>query len=521
MHLLYKPLLIETLHAMTPEAYVQRIANITTFGIFINCTFLLTTHIALLKAYNKIAVTRSRKEDLERQRIFLLGFSHELRNLINSMIGNIQLCTLEVVSEKVRGLLQNSQVCGEVLMHLVTNILDTGKAAIGDLEIQTTPNYIHETLEKLWHVCSQLIKNKRLAGVMRIQEKIPELLEFDNYRVTQILMNLVGNAIKYTNQGIIQVTIDWFEGAEEVEEKYFEPKPFDDEDEGVFEKAQTLAPLLRQDQITLDLDRHRKIPRGNHYTTPTCKSGILKIVVSDSGPGISEERLETLFKKFPQITGELSQKRLGTGLGLFVTKELIKKMKGEVRVYSKEGVGTVFIACIPVKVVPGHVPVSIGMDEFLSVLGSLNLRTMIVDDMDFNVIVISNYLSKLGLKVTDVARNGLEAVQKYAEGSRNNRVFDIITMDIEMPVMDGKEAIRKIREFEKKNNMASRSLIIVISGNCSEAEIGECIDSQGVDGANIFLKKPVSIDDLSKIIKLAFERRVYALSKGDVATGGK
>jgi len=123
--------------------------------------------------------------------------------------------------------------------------------------------------------------------------------------------------------------------------------------------------------------------------------------------------------------------------------------------------------------------------------------------------------------VTDVARNGLEAVQKYAEGSRNNRVFDIITMDIEMPVMDGKEAIRKIREFEKKNNMASRSLIIVISGNCSETEIGECIDSQGVDGANIFLKKPVSIDDLSKIIKLAFERRVYALSKGDVVADGK
>jgi len=446
----------------------------------------------------------------------LLGFSHELRNLINSMIGNIQLCTLEVVNEKVRGLLQNSQVCGELLMHLVTNILDTGKAAIGDLEISPTPNYIHETLEKLWNVCSQLIKNKRLAGVMRIQEKIPELLEFDNYRVTQILMNLVGNSIKYTDQGIIQVTIDWFEGQEEVNERCFEPKPFDDDDEGVFEKSQTLATLLRNDLITLDLDKKKRIPRSLEATPESdCKQGILKIIVSDSGPGISEEKLGVLFKKFSQVSGELSKKRLGTGLGLYVTKELIKKMKGEVRAYSKEGVGTVFIACIPVKVVPGHVPVNIGMDAFLSVLGSLNLRTMIVDDMDFNVIVIKNYLSKLGLKVTDVARNGKEAVDKYMESSKNRQMFDIITMDIEMPVMDGKEAIRRIRAFEKQNGLTP-SFILVISGNCSEGEIGECLDARGVDGANVFLKKPVSIEDLSRIIKLAFEKRVWTLSQGNV-----
>ena len=507
LHVFYKPLLTEKALTMIPEEYVQRIVNITSYGVFINCVFLLGTHMALIKAYQRVTITTNKKAELQRQRVFLLGFSHELRNLINSMVGSIQLCTLEAVSEKVLDLLQNAEICGELLTHLITNILDTGKVEAGDLEIQSCPNEIHNTLEKVWNVNSHIIKNKRLRGNMKIQTSIPSTLKYDNYRLTQILMNLISNAVKFTDSGKINVDVLWFEGPTKVMDSHFGPIPFDEE--GLFEKSQTIS-VLREDLIHLDLNYKKKIAREGNNRVQRFSNGVLKFIVTDTGCGIDSTRLPSLFKRFSQVNEDLSKGRLGTGLGLFITKELIERMNGEIRAYSKLGKGTVMIVCLPVEIVETQRPAMLDTSIFMGALKTLKLKAMIVDDIEFNLIIISNFLTKLGIEVTEIARNGKEAVDKYKENVRNGKSFDIITMDIDMPIMDGKEATKLIRAYEEENNL-EQAFISVVSGNCSLEEIGECIDVRGNSGAQVFLKKPVTIDDLRKIIKGHFEKKAWTM----------
>ena len=499
MHVLYKPRLINILDEMSPEAYIQRVTNITTFGVIINCIFLFTTFTALTKAHHKIAFTISKKIELERQKIFLLGFSHELRNLINSLMGCIQLCALEPLSEKAREILQNAEVCGELLTHLITNILDTGKVEIGDLEINLFSRNIYDTLEKVWNVTSQLIKNKNLGGKMTIEKSLPKDLKFDNYRLTQILLNLIGNAVKSTDKGNVDIDVKWIEQSK-ITEECFEPRPF--EDDGLFEKDRSVY-VLRKDVDILDLKYTKKNSQNGANKTEFTRNGVLKIIVSDTGIGIPTEKLPTLFGRFQQINDDLDKNKLGTGIGLFVTKELIQRMNGKIEVYSRPNQGTVFVICLPIEVVERRAQPISNTDEFMTELKSLNLRALVVDDIQFNITILSNFLKKIGVQTIDIARNGKEAVEKFKQNA-HTKPYNIITMDIEMPIMDGKQASRLIRQYEVEKNL-SPCLLTIVSGNCSQTEIADCLDELAVNPADFFLKKPVAMHDLLSLLKSRFD----------------
>jgi signal transduction histidine kinase/CheY-like chemotaxis protein len=473
----------------------------TTLGAFTNSLFVLTMASALQKAYWDINVTEAKKNELERQKTFLLGFSHELRNLINSITITIQLCLLEEIPLKVKDLLQSSQVCGELLSHLVNNILDTGKAEIGELEVNPSANNVFDLLEKIWGVLSQLIMNQKLYGRMQINKNVPRYLQIDNHRLTQIMLNLVGNAIKFTEKGSVSVEISWIEGKDKADDKVFSPIPFDEEDEGIFEKAQKLS-RLTEDSIVMDAHCKTKIKYvGRREHQLHSEKGILKITVSDTGCGIGPDQIPQLFNKFTQVCSSSTKKTLGTGLGLFITKQLIHKMGGEVRVFSKVDRGSAFIACIPAKVVEEPQDTTL-LENTAPAFnpGLTELKVMVVDDSEFNRKILTKCLNKLGVQVQEVAHNGRQAVDKYKEHIQNGKSFDVITMDVDMPVMDGKEATELIREYERLHNLRA-ALIATISGNVTESEIGECLNKNGSKQADFFFKKPTSIEDLAFIIK--------------------
>lgn len=495
----YDKLMIQHLEFATPQNFVKTMIYASNQAMVLNALFVGAITCFLHQAHQRISIVERKKDESERQKTFLLGFSHELRNLINSLMGNVKLITLENPPPRIKDLMLNAEVCGELLLHLINNILDTGKVEIGDLEINPTPSRVYDILEKVWGVCSELIKRKNIRGKMKISKNIPSWLKLDHYRLTQIFFNLVGNAIKFTERGSIDITVEWIENTDGVSDKCFEPLPFNDEndqEEGIFEKSQALS-VLNESLHCLNFTQ-RKVRRSNSSKGVKTKRGVLKLIVTDTGCGISKEDTEKLFQKFTQVTSDVSKRNLGTGLGLFITKELCTRMGGEVKVFSKKDKGSSFICCIPVDPVEENTP-ALDIETIKNLIISKNLKAMVVDDVQFSHAILEDFFNKLGVNVTEIAENGLEAYQKFRDHKSKQSDIHIVTMDLSMPIMDGKEAARKIREFEKNQGLEP-CLLIIVSGNCAESEIRECLDVDGEIRADAFLKKPATIEELLRVI---------------------
>ena len=500
----YPPIMEKAVRLMTPEAFTHALTYSTHFTTFFYFFKMTLQHYLMYQAFVKINNTERKRNEAETQKTFLLSFSHELRNLINSLIGNVKLASLEKLNERTKELLLNAEVCGELLLHLVNNILDTGKVELGELEINPTPTRIYDALEKIWGVCSELIVKKSLRGCMRIQNNLPKVVMIDNYRLTQVFLNLVGNAIKYTERGFIDISVEWIEGKESVDISCFEPHPFnneDDQDEGLFEKDQMFN-IFKEKAVLLGTGS-RRVNKKLLKPLQNSQKGVLKIIVRDTGCGIPKNHMDKLFMKFTQVTEDASKKKLGTGLGLFISKQLSTRMNGEIKAFSQENRGSSFIICLPIECAQGE-------DEFMPDIESLktsitkkNLGVMMVDDLPFNHIVLRNYCSKLNIDVVDVLSNGKEAYEKYLEHVNYRSRPSIITMDLDMPIMDGKEASEKIRQLEADRNL-SPCFLLIISGNCTESEIRQCMDRNGKIRADGFLKKPVNLDELVRVIGKRF-----------------
>jgi len=486
----------EAIVFMTPEQLTQAMSyanNLTTMFLII---LMSITDYLMQQAMVKITVTEKKKKEFENQKTFLLGFSHELRNLINSLTGNVKLAGSELLTDRAKELLLNAEVCGELLLHLINNILDTGKVEIGDLEITYSPTRIYESLEKIWGICAELIKRKNLQGRFTIQRNLPKTIMTDHYRLIQIFLNLVGNAIKFTNSGSIDLNVEWIDHYQTVNDRCFEPYPYneDEHDEGLFNKKQMFN-FIDPDYIALNTSSRKPLEKYLKNGVAR-RNGILKVTVRDGGCGIPREHLDNIFQKFTQVTTDSSKRKLGTGLGLFITRQLCQKMKGEIRAYSKENEGSCFIFCIPVEVVHEKTHDFEVLKEKIS---KKRLTSMLVDDITFNHTILRGFFDQLSIGVTDIAVNGLEACQKYAHRIRQRERPHIITMDLDMPIMDGKEASRKIRQLEIENNLEP-CFLFIISGNCTESEFNECLDKSGKIRANAFLRKPVSIEDLVRTL---------------------
>jgi len=513
LNLIYKPKMEEAIMDNSAFTFTQKFCETVSFKVILNMVIFAVAHHFLTINKNNQEKKRTNKVEADRQKTFVLSFSHELRNLINNTLGNINLGLMENLPIKTKEFLRNAEISGELLLNLINNILDTGKVEIDELDITLRENQTYSVFRDIWGVCADIIQNKGLKGRMRIHKSIPQTLKVDKSRLKQIMLNLVDNAVKFTKSGLIDINIEWINNQEKVSNDCFEPHPYDNENDtdegGIFEKNLALS-VFDNDFISLNLstkDIHNE--EFKNYKI-SANHGILKISISDTGCGIQEEYLKTLFTKstvHQSHQPQSSNRRLGTRLGLFISKELCKKMNGQIKGFSQKGKGSCFIVCLPI------IPVTLNHDiSELKARTEKNiqeenkkLKAMVVDDLSVNQNILNLYFKKLDVaEVRQTAFNGLQAYQKYKESVLNGEPFDLITMDLEMPVMNGKTAIQKIREFEVKKGLKP-VLMIIISGNCGKSEMHECLDMRGNIRADAFLKKPLNLEELKSVVNCHFK----------------
>ncbi len=406
---------------------------------------------------------------------FLANTSHELRTPLNGMIGIAESMidgATGQLSELQRKNLSLIFQSGHRLATLVNDILDFSKLRHKTIELQLQPVGLREIAEVVLPLSQPLIKNKELQLINAIPKDIPPA-QADENRLQQILYNLVGNAIKFTEKGIVEISAELIRGNEEDS---------------------------RQLPIT-------------HYPLPKQ----LAITVSDTGIGIPEDKLDRIFESFEQGDGSTAREYGGTGLGLAITKKLVELHGGEIRVESIVGVGSRFTFTLPVAsgqvavsdrsylscVLPSREDVNEaeGVEPILQTNESESIKPLIqnpdisqqfkiliVDDEPVNIQVLINHLSLQNYSLTQ-ASNGTEALAAIEQGFKP----DLILLDVMMPRMTGYEACQKIREKFPANEVP---ILMLTAKN----QVNDLVEGFSV-GANDYLTKPISKTELLARIK--------------------
>ena len=506
-HLFYRELLMDTLPTLDPEFVARKlITSNAIIGVLMMMLFGFVVR-GTNKTTRELAHANKVTEELfEQQKTFIFSFSHELRNPLNSLLGNLQLILMSTISDQTKTMVKTSQICGELLLQLVNNILDVGKCDIGKLEVNQSPTAVHDLFHRIWTVSSQLIANKRLRSHIKIEKKVPAMLMLDSHRMNQMMMNLIGNAIKFTDTGLISVTIQWLE-SKSVDDKTFEPLPYDDMDEGIFEKEENLYTLsmrsanyLQQPDGYFTINQHSSALSQEHISPRESRrsEGVLKIIIRDTGAGMNQAALEKLFQKFSQVSDDVHKRQIGTGLGLYITKEICKKMNGDVRAYSRLETGSTFIICIPTSSVVNNTSPQLDRSQTMRIerINQKKLNALVADDSPLNVNMICDFFKKISANVVETASNGFEAYNKYKESIEAGIAIDIVTLDIDMPKMNGKTACQKIRAYEKLKGIKPTT-IMLISGNYDAEQMKKSLGCTTEGGADCFLRKPVLFEEFS------------------------
>lgn len=340
-----------------------------------------------LKKYSEelIVAKNEAEKSLKIKEQFLANMSHEIRTPMNGVIGMIDLLNDTPLSSSQKDYVQTIRKSSETLLEILNDILDLSKIEAGKMELHPAATDLHEIINRLIALFSQRAKEKNNVFNAVICEDVPRYIMADQTRLLQILSNLTSNALKFTENGTVQVVVN-------------------------------------------KVDNENKI----------------KFEVKDSGIGISEEGQKLLFNAFQQLDNSTKKSFGGTGLGLAISREFCKKMNGEMGVSSVEGEGSTFwftIEAIPTNERPAEANDS-KEKELTSYFTGSSPKILLVDDNAVNRKVASEILKKANCTVT-TASSGKEAIATFLENSD----FDVILMDIQMPEMDGVETTKRLREL--------------------------------------------------------------------------
>lgn len=402
------------------------------------------------------------------KRDFLAHMSHEIRTPMNAITGMISLALGTQLTEEQRDYLNSIRQSADFLLDIVNDILDLSKIEAGKMEIQEIDFDLRVLVEGIFSSMSVQAKNKGIDLVYEIGPGIPDALKGDPLRLRQIIVNLLGNAIKFTERGAIKIDV---------------------ENMGSLEDEKKTQPLnLSTSEVTL------------HFS------------VSDTGLGIPEDRCGAIFESFTQVDASTTKRYGGTGLGLSICKKLVKMMGGEIWVESKIGEGSTFhfTATFNQGKTAGE-PV-LEKTKASATLSLHPLNILVVEDNVLNQKVMSQLLEGSGYCVK-MAQNGVEAIEALEKED-----FDVVLMDIHMPDMDGFEATRLIRnpESQVKNHHVP---IIAVTADTMKGDRDFCIRA----GMNDYISKPFNPEDLfEKVERLSLynPKKVSAHSKPGAQADG-
>ena len=340
---------------------------------------------------------------------FLSSMSHEIRTPLNAIVGlSEDVLNRDNIPDDVKEDLEDITTASKTLLEIVGNIMDINKIESEKMEIIETPYNFREEAKSLAKVNATRIGDKNIEFNVNISEDIPYELLGDKIHIKQIINNLLSNAIKYTDEGEINFN----------------------------------AKCLNQEDKTL-----------------------LIITVKDTGRGIKSDNINKLFTKFERLDIEKNTTTEGTGLGLAITKRLVELMGGKINVESNFGKGTLFIVQIPQKISQLNEPLPSNKSEYQETLeetineASNYKKILIVDDNELNIKVAKRVLKDFNFEI-DECYNGVECLEKITSGNK----YDLILMDIMMPVMNGEKTIQELKKLEDFNTPVLALTADAVSG---------------------------------------------------------
>lgn len=391
---------------------------------------------------------------------FLANMSHELRTPLNAILGIAQVLqgSKTMTEEEIDQIRIVSQ-SGSHLLTLLNDILDLSKIEAGKMELYPTDFVFSSFLQEVVEICQLWAKQKGISFVYQPTSPLPYAICADNKRLRQVLINLLGNAIKFTNQGSVTFKVgvengEWNSGCQ-------------GGDQGSGNGEAT------------------KITNNQQLTT-----NIIRFQIEDTGVGMSSEQLEKIFLPFEQV-GNQSYKAEGTGLGLAISQKLIQMMGTTLKVTSKPGIGSIFWMDLQLPIATNLTQTmktqessnsqAVQIDAHLS--QKLPLRILLAEDNLVNQKVALHLLKRLGYNA-DVAQNGQEVLVALRRQS-----YDVVFMDVQMPEMDGLEASRQIcQEWD----LSMRPQIIAMTANAMEGDREKCLAA----GMNDYISKPIRLESI-------------------------
>lgn len=427
------------------QLFRQQIINYGTAGVAILLVFFLAfvyrNYRQKQKANIELQEAKEKAEQSERfKQQFLANMSHEIRTPMNAVTGMTHLLIDKNPRPDQVNYLTGIKKSSDTLLHIINDILDISKIEAGKIELEQIDFSLRDVIDQVKQTLHHKADEKGLQLIVHIDREIPDVVVGDPVRLNQVLMNLAGNAIKFTEKGSVMIEA-------------------------------------------------RKAGSG------------IKFSIIDTGIGIPKNKIHSIFESFTQAHSSDTRKFGGTGLGLTISKQLVELMGGNISIESEEGSGSNF--SFEIKYEAGSADRMRDLKSAESIDGSIlnGLRILIADDNEHNRVVARDTLQlKAEVQITE-AMNGKEALEIFRQSD-----FDIVLMDVQMPVMDGYEATRKIRETF--SNPKNKVPVIALTASVIRSDLDKCKQA----GMTDYVPKPFKVSQLISAIANATGREIKFIS---------